>query len=142
MPNELRSDCPIAASLDVLGDRWTLVVLRDILLGHRRSFSEIGSDEGIATNILADRLDRLPGTGDGAVDTFLREQERSAQPLCPAESKQRLPQGTVVRQRDEAIERGHDDAVFAHAVLPALAPPPRQSGDWGAMPASCHSCGV
>ena len=59
MPHELRSDCPIAASLDVLGDRWTLVVLRDILLGHRRSFSEIGSDEGIATNILTDRLDRL-----------------------------------------------------------------------------------
>jgi DNA-binding HxlR family transcriptional regulator len=59
MPYELRSDCPIAASLDVLGDRWTLVVLRDILLSHRRSFSEIGSDEGIATNVLADRLDRL-----------------------------------------------------------------------------------
>lgn len=59
MSHELRSDCPIAASLDVLGDRWTLVVLRDILIGQRRSFSDIGSDEGIATNILTDRLDRL-----------------------------------------------------------------------------------
>jgi DNA-binding HxlR family transcriptional regulator len=59
MSPELRSDCPIAASLDVLGDRWTLVVLRDILLDQRCSFTEIGSNEGIATNILADRLDRL-----------------------------------------------------------------------------------
>ncbi len=52
-------NCPIAASLDILGDRWTLVVLRDILLKGIFSFSEIGSKEGIATNILNNRLDRL-----------------------------------------------------------------------------------
>lgn len=63
MPAPPRSDCPIAMSLDLLGDRWTLVVMRDILFGLRYSFSEIGADEGIATNILTERLDRLVGAG-------------------------------------------------------------------------------
>ncbi len=58
-----RTQCPIAASLDLLGDRWTLVVVRDLLLGHRYAFSEIGADEGIATNVLQDRLDRLTKAG-------------------------------------------------------------------------------
>ncbi|QOD93707.1 helix-turn-helix domain-containing protein [Chryseoglobus sp. 28M-23] len=59
MTHELRSGCPIAASLDILGDRWTLVVLRDMLLGDRTRFSELAVDESIATNILTDRLHRL-----------------------------------------------------------------------------------
>ena len=59
MTHELRSGCPIAASLDILGDRWTLVVLRDLLLGGRTRFSELAVDESIATNILTDRLHRL-----------------------------------------------------------------------------------
>jgi DNA-binding HxlR family transcriptional regulator len=58
-----RSNCPIACSLDLLGDRWTLVVLRDVVLGQRRTFSEIAADEGIATNILTDRLERLIEAG-------------------------------------------------------------------------------
>lgn len=58
-----RSNCPIACSLDLLGDRWTLVVLRDVLLGQRRTFSEIAVDEGIATNTLTDRLERLIEAG-------------------------------------------------------------------------------
>ena len=58
-----RSDCPIAATLDLIGDRWTLVVLRDILLVHRYGFSEIAAKEGIATNIKVDRLDRLVEAG-------------------------------------------------------------------------------
>lgn len=58
-----RSDCPIAATLDLIGDRWTLVVLRDILLVHRYGFSEIAANEGIATNIKVDRLDRLVAAG-------------------------------------------------------------------------------
>ena len=58
-----RSDCPIAATLDLIGDRWTLVVLRDILLVHRYGFSEIAAKEGIATNIKVDRLYRLVEAG-------------------------------------------------------------------------------
>lgn len=57
--SELRSSCPVAASLDVLGDRWTLVVLRDLVLGGTTHFADFAVDESIATNTLAERLQRL-----------------------------------------------------------------------------------
>lgn len=58
-----RSECPIAGSLDILGDKWTLLVLRDLLDGKTR-FSEMErSPEAIPTNILTDRLRRLEATG-------------------------------------------------------------------------------
>ncbi|MEU4625796.1 helix-turn-helix domain-containing protein [Actinoplanes sp. NPDC023801] len=67
MPNteEHRSGCPINLSLEVLGDRWSLLVIRDMMFGNRRHFRALltGSDEGIATNILADRLHRLTEVG-------------------------------------------------------------------------------
>ena len=54
-----RSCCPVACTLDILGDKWTLLVVRDLVLGrsHFREFSN--SPERIATNILTDRLNRL-----------------------------------------------------------------------------------
>jgi DNA-binding HxlR family transcriptional regulator len=56
----LRSPCPVAGALDLLGDRWTLLVVRDLLFYDKRRFAEfLASPEGIATNILADRLGRL-----------------------------------------------------------------------------------
>ena len=60
-----RSGCPINATVEVLGDRWSLLVLRDIVFGDRRYFRELqaGSQEGIASNILADRLKRLVDVG-------------------------------------------------------------------------------
>ncbi|MEL6110802.1 MAG: helix-turn-helix domain-containing protein [Planctomycetota bacterium] len=58
-----RSECPIAAALDILGDRWTLLVLRDVLLSHQYASSEIAKAEGIATNIRNDRLERLQEAG-------------------------------------------------------------------------------
>jgi DNA-binding HxlR family transcriptional regulator len=60
-----RSGCPINAAVEVFGDRWTLLVLRDVMFGNRRHFRELqaGSDEGIASNILADRLQRLVRDG-------------------------------------------------------------------------------
>jgi len=60
---ELRSDCPIAASLDIFGDRWTMLILRDMLLGGKSQFGEFASEEGVATNILADRLATLVDLG-------------------------------------------------------------------------------
>lgn len=73
---EPRSGCPINAAVEVFGDRWTLIVLRDIVFGDRRYFRELlaGSQEGIASNILADRLKRLTGAG-----LLTREQTRSGQ---------------------------------------------------------------
>jgi DNA-binding HxlR family transcriptional regulator len=60
-----RSGCPINLTLETLGDRWSLIVIRDIMFGNRRHFRELlnGSEEGIASNILADRLKRLVESG-------------------------------------------------------------------------------
>jgi DNA-binding HxlR family transcriptional regulator len=61
---ELRSNCPIAAALDVLGDRWTLLVLRDVLLLGKSRFQEFQeSPEGISSNTLTERLERLERHG-------------------------------------------------------------------------------
>ena len=58
-----RSRCPVACTLDVLGDRWSMLVVRDIVRGKRRYAEFLESPEGIPTNILADRLKRLSATG-------------------------------------------------------------------------------
>jgi DNA-binding HxlR family transcriptional regulator len=60
-----RSGCPINLTVEMLGDRWSLVVIRDIMFGDRRHFRELlnRSEEGIASNILADRLKRLVAAG-------------------------------------------------------------------------------
>ncbi|MRG60944.1 transcriptional regulator [Agromyces sp. CFH 90414] len=56
-----RSGCAINAAVEVLGDPWSMLVLRDVMFGDRRHFRELlaGSEEGIASNILASRLKRL-----------------------------------------------------------------------------------
>jgi len=59
-----RSGCPLNASVEMLGDRWSLLIIRDMMLRGFRSYKEfLESYEGIATNILADRLRRLQGYG-------------------------------------------------------------------------------
>jgi DNA-binding HxlR family transcriptional regulator len=58
-----RSSCPVACALDIFGDKWTLLVIRDLFLGKQRFDEFIASPEGIATNILADRLTRLRDHG-------------------------------------------------------------------------------
>jgi|SRR5680860_434786 len=55
-----RSDCPISCSLDVFGDKWSLLIIRDIMLRGKVSYSEfLRSEEKIATNILVNRLSKL-----------------------------------------------------------------------------------
>ena len=65
MKDTRRSGCPINLTLEILGDRWSLIVLRDMMFGNRRHFRELltKSEEGIASNILADRLRRLVDEG-------------------------------------------------------------------------------
>ena len=56
----LRSDCPINYALEHLGDKWTLLVIRDLVFDKKQFYKEfLSSKEGIATNILSDRLKRL-----------------------------------------------------------------------------------
>ncbi|VAW92315.1 Transcriptional regulator, HxlR family [hydrothermal vent metagenome] len=57
--NCMRSPCPVACTLDILGDKWTLLVVRDLFVG-KKTYGEFQkSPEKIPTNILADRLKRL-----------------------------------------------------------------------------------
>lgn len=59
----MRSPCPIANALDIFGDKWTLLVIRDLFTG-KSTFGDFqSSPEGIPTNILADRLKRLQAYG-------------------------------------------------------------------------------
>jgi DNA-binding HxlR family transcriptional regulator len=58
-----RSRCPITNTLDIIGDKWTLLVIRDLLLGKRLYGEMMQSPEGIASNILANRLHRLEQAG-------------------------------------------------------------------------------
>jgi DNA-binding HxlR family transcriptional regulator len=61
MRGEHRSGCPINLTLEILGDKWSLLIIRDMIFGNRRHFRELltRSEEGIASNILADRLKTL-----------------------------------------------------------------------------------
>jgi DNA-binding HxlR family transcriptional regulator len=58
-----RSTCPVARTLDLVGDRWTLLVIRDLLGGGKRYGDLLASKEHIPTNILAERLKRLERAG-------------------------------------------------------------------------------
>ena len=59
-----RSHCPVNYGLEIFGDKWSLLIVRDIVFTGKKTYGEfLESDEGIATNILADRLAHLEGTG-------------------------------------------------------------------------------
>ena len=60
---EHRSGCPIASSLDLIGDTWSLVILRDLINGKTRYGEFLDSPEGITTNVLADRLAMMEEEG-------------------------------------------------------------------------------
>jgi DNA-binding HxlR family transcriptional regulator len=65
MREALKSGCPINLTLEVLGDRWSLLIIRDLMFGNRRHYRELltQSEEGIASNILASRLRMLVDQG-------------------------------------------------------------------------------
>ena len=70
-----RSPCPVANTLDILGDKWTLLVVRDLLLGCKTYGEFAASPEGIPTNILAERLKRLVNAG------LVTKQQYQARPV-------------------------------------------------------------
>ena len=60
----MRSDCPISYALDFLGDKWTFLIIRDLVFDGKKFYSDfLSSKEGIATNILSDRLKKLETHG-------------------------------------------------------------------------------
>lgn len=63
MKSKPRMRCPIAHALDLFGDRWSLVLVRDMLMGKQRFGDFLASSEGITASVLADRLTHLEGAG-------------------------------------------------------------------------------
>jgi DNA-binding HxlR family transcriptional regulator len=78
-----RSRCPVSCTLDVLGDRWTLLVVRDLALGKSRFAEFLASPEGIPTNILAARLKRLGAAGLVASERYSEHPPRLRYRLTP-----------------------------------------------------------
>ena len=107
-----RSACAIANSLDILGDKWSLLVVRDLLHG-KRTYGELAlSPERIPTNILADRLKRLESAGIVASTPYQERPVRYAYTLTPKGSalgevllafvrwgKQHIPGAVALNQR-------------------------------------------
>ncbi|HEV7742689.1 MAG TPA: helix-turn-helix domain-containing protein [Pseudolysinimonas sp.] len=108
---------PIAAAVEVLGDRWTLLILRDVIFEDRRYFRALltGSIEGIASNILADRLVRLLDAGILARGTAARGQ-RARYSLTEA-GIQTLPVLTALGAWGTRWRHGD---IEAHSELPSL----------------------
>lgn len=78
-----RSPCPVANSLDIVGDKWSLLVVRDLLHG-KRTYKELAeSPERIPTNILADRLKRLEQAGIVSSTPYQERPVRYAYSLTP-----------------------------------------------------------
>lgn len=110
-----RSPCPVACTLDLLGDKWTLLVVRDLLLG-KTTYSEFQqSPEKIPSNILAERLKRLQAAGVVVRERYqerpvryayhLTDKGRDLGPVLMAmvEWGNRHIEGTVPREQIEAM---------------------------------------
>ena len=78
-----RSPCPLSCALDILGDGWSLLVIRDLLMGKTRYSEFLASPEGIPTNILADRLKRLQHAGLVVKEQYQENPPRAAYYLTP-----------------------------------------------------------
>jgi DNA-binding HxlR family transcriptional regulator len=78
-----RSSCAIACTLDVIGDKWSLLVIRDLLHGKSTYGEIVQSPEGIPTNMLADRLKRLEEAGIIASEAYQEHPVRYAYTLTP-----------------------------------------------------------
>ena len=64
MPIDFRCQCPISSALDIIGDKWTLLIIRDMFFDHKKTFTDFSSStESIATNILSSRLKLLEEAG-------------------------------------------------------------------------------
>ncbi|MBV9180194.1 MAG: helix-turn-helix transcriptional regulator [Acidobacteria bacterium] len=72
-----RSECPVSVALEIVGDRWSLIIVRDLMVRSLKTFKEFRqAGEGIATNILADRLETLKANGIIAVERDDRDRRR------------------------------------------------------------------
>jgi len=115
-----RSVCPVACALDVVGDRWTLLVVRDLLRGKRRYGELLDCAERVPTNILADRLRRLED--EGLVERVLYSEH-------PPRAEYRLT------PRGESLGPVVD-ALYAWGAAHVSAPGPGAAGSTPRLPAA------
>ena len=108
-PENYRSDCPLATALDVIGDKWSMLLIRDMCLGKQRYGEFLTSPEGIPTNILANRLRRLEETGLIKKNPYQNKPLRYEYSLT-AKGAHLLP---VLQQL----------AIWAHQFIPGCAEP-------------------
>src|SRR5215210_4198990 len=139
--NEPRSGCPINAAIEVFGDRWSLIVLRDIVFGDRRYFREMqaNSIEGIASNILADRLKRLVASG-----LLTREDTRPGQRARYSLTEpaiQPVPVRVVTTTRPPRSSSSAHRALVGRGRLQAGLVRGRHPGFGGAGPAGSGAAG-
>lgn len=79
-----RSSCPISSTLDIVGDKWSLVLVRDLLTGKQRFNQFCDSPEGVPTNLLAARLRKLEAQGIVTKEPYQTRPVRYAYSLTPA----------------------------------------------------------
>jgi DNA-binding HxlR family transcriptional regulator len=91
--DQWRSQCPVARTLDLIGDRWSLLIVRDMLSGHSKFQEFLASPENIPTNILSNRLKLLENNGLIKATLYQRHPPRFAYTLT--EKGKRL--GPVIR---------------------------------------------
>ena len=111
-----RSSCPVACSLDLLGDRWTLLVVRDLFRGLTRYGEFVAGPEGIPTNILAERLERLETAGLIKSEPYQQNPPRYAYTLTPKGADLKPVLGALAMWAMRHVPRTQADKELA-AVL-------------------------
>ncbi|QDY78688.1 winged helix-turn-helix transcriptional regulator [Streptomyces qinzhouensis] len=123
-PDWTDPDCPVARTLDLVGDRWSLLVVRDAMDG-ARSFTEFQRRTGIARNILSDRLRKL--TAHGLLAQRTAPSGRRREYVLTAEGRDLFPVVLALRQWGErhafAPGEGHSTLVDRHGTpVPQVVP--------------------
>lgn len=117
-----RSPCPIANTLERIGDKWSLLVIRDLLGGERTYGRLLDSPEGIPTNILADRLKRLEESGIIVRSPYQTNPVRYAYALTE--------RGKDFAQVLDALVRWGKNTYTVHARAPSRQNPLRRKHPW------------
>ena len=108
-PKHKRSPCPVACTLDLIGDKWTLLIIRDMLCGKCYYNDFLRSPEKIATNILADRLEKL--VQSNIAEKWIPETD------IGREAYRLTPMGTSLKTVLESVAKwglAHIDGTVAH----------------------------
>lgn len=111
-----RSSCPIACSLDLLGDRWTLLVVRDLFRGLTRFGEFLNAPEKIPTNILANRIDRLEKAGVITRAPYQQNPPRYAYTLTPKGAELKTVLGALAGWSMRHLPRVQPDRELAAAL--------------------------